>query len=61
MLFRSKVDTWFCPFGVHIKEVWLYLSVNVFSTKLLIGNTIFTSPTGDGTSNISGHPSDAKV
>ena len=24
----------------------LYLSVNVFSTKVLIGDTIFTSPTG---------------
>ena len=27
----------------------LYLSVNVFSTKVLIGGTIFTYPTGDGT------------
>ena len=27
----------------------LYLSVNVFSTKVLIGDTIFTSPNGDGT------------
>ena len=26
-----------------------FLSVNVFSTKVLIGNTIFTSPNGDGT------------
>ena len=26
-----------------------FLSVNVFSTKVLIGDTIFTSPTGDGT------------
>ena len=26
----------------------LYLSVNVFSTKILIGDTILTSPTGDG-------------
>ena len=25
------------------------MSVNVFSTKVLIGDTIFTSPTGDGT------------
>ena len=25
----------------------LYLSVNVFSTKVLIENTIFTSPAGD--------------
>ena len=29
-----------------------YLSVNVFSTKVLIGDTIFTSPTRDGTSEI---------
>ena len=29
----------------------LYLSVNVFSTKVLIGDTIFTSPTGDGDGN----------
>ena len=27
----------------------LYLSVKVFSTKVLIGDTTFTSPTGDGT------------
>ena len=26
-----------------------FFSVNVFSTKVLIGDTIFTSPTGDGT------------
>ena len=26
----------------------LYLSDNVFSTKVLTGDTIFTSPTGDG-------------
>ena len=38
-----------------------YLSVNVFSTKVLIGDTIFTSPTEDGTSILSGHPSHAKV
>ena len=27
----------------------LYLSVNVFSTKVLTGDTIFTSPTGENT------------
>ena len=27
----------------------LILNVNVFSTKALIGDTIFTSPIGDGT------------
>ena len=39
----------------------LYLSVNVFSTKILIRDTIFTSPTGDGTAILLGHPSHAKV
>ena len=39
----------------------LYLSVNVFSTKVLIGDTIFTSPTGDETAILRGHLSHAKV
>ena len=39
----------------------LNLSVNVFSTNLLIGNTIFTSPTGDGTAILRGHSSHASV
>ena len=26
----------------------LYLSVNIFSTKVLVEDIIFTSPTGDG-------------
>ena len=38
-----------------------YLSVNVFSTKVLIRDTIFTSPSGDGTAILRGHPSHAKV
>ena len=38
-----------------------YLSVNVFTTKVLIGDTIFTSPNGDGTAIFRGHPSHAKV
>ena len=37
-----------------------YLSVNVFSTKVPIGDTIFTSPTGDGTAILRGHPSHAR-
>ena len=37
------------------------LSVNAFSTKVLIGDTIFTSPTGDETAILRGHPSHAKV
>ena len=43
------------------KKKALYLSVNVFSTKALIGDTIFASPTGDGTAILRGHPSNAKV
>ena len=39
-----------------------FFSVNVFSTKVLIGDTIFTSPTGDGTAISSrGHPNHSKV
>ena len=37
------------------------MSVNVFSTKVLIGDTIFTSPNEDGTAILRGHPSHAKV
>ena len=36
-------------------------SVNVFSKKVLIGDTIFTSPTGDGTAILRGHTSHAKA
>ena len=43
------------------KKKALYLSVSVFSTKVLIGDTIFTSPNGDGTAILRGHPSHAKV
>ena len=32
-----------------LKNTLFFFSVNVFSTKVLIGDTIFTSPTGDGT------------
>ena len=34
--------------AVLIKKKALYLSVNVFSTKVLLEDTIFTSPTGTG-------------
>ena len=37
------------PLWRHLKKKALYLSVNVFSTKALIGDTIFKSPIGDGT------------
>ena len=43
------------------KIALFYLSVNVFSTKVLIGDTIFTSLSGDGTAILRGHPSHAKV
>ena len=36
-------------------------SVNVFRTKALTGDSIFTSPTGEGTTILRGHPSHAKV
>ena len=39
----------------------LYLSVNVFITGVLIGDTIFMSPTGDGTAILHGHPSHVKI
>ena len=43
------------------KKKALYLSVNVFSTEVLIGDTILMSPTGDGTAILLGHPSHAKI
>ena len=43
------------------KKKALYLSVNEFSTEVLIGDTILTSPTGDGTAILLGHPSHAKI
>ena len=36
-------------------------SVNILSRKVLIGDTFFTSPSGDGTAILRGHPSLAKV
>ena len=44
-----------------LKKKAFYLSVKVCSTKVLIGDTIFTSRTGDGTAILRGHPSHAKV
>ena len=44
-----------------MKKKGLYLGANVFSTKVLIGDAIFTSPTGDGTAIFRVHPSHAKV
>ena len=39
----------------------LDLKTNIFSTKLLIEDTIFTSPTEDRTAILRGHPNQAKV
>ena len=44
-----------------IKKKCTLLSVNVFSTKVLIRTLYFTSPNGDGTTILRGHPSHAKV
>ena len=43
------------------KKDLLYLSVNVFRTKVLTDDTSFTSPFGDGTAFLRDHPSHAKV
>ena len=47
-------------FGAMLKNI-LYLSVNVFSTEVLIEDTIFKSPTGDRSAILRGHPSHEKV
>ena len=52
--------TYYGLLSVILKKA-LYLSVNVFSTKVLIEDTVLTSPTGDGTAILRGHPSHAKV
>ena len=39
-----------------IKEIY-----SIFSTKVLTGDTNFTSPTGEGTAILRDHPSHAKV
>ena len=43
------------------KKNALYLNVNVFSTNLLIKDTIFTSSTGEGTATLLNYPSHEKV
>ena len=44
-----------------LKKKTFYLSVNVFSTKELIGDTIFMSPTRDRNAILCGNPSHVKV
>ena len=46
---------------VHQKKNAFYLSVNVFSTKVLIGDTIFYVYLLETGSPFYGHPSHAKV
>ena len=43
-------------FRMPIKEIH-----SIFSTRVLTGDTNFTSPTGDGTAILGDHPSHAKV
>ena len=47
-------------FRFQVKNA-LNLDFNVFSTKVPFEDTIFTSPTGDGTAILRGHPSHAKA
>ena len=58
----TDVGSWsiMCSY-VPLEKRALYLSVNVFSTKVLVGDTIFTSLTGDGTAILRGQPSYARV
>ena len=58
----TDVGSWsiMCSY-VPLEKNALYLSVNVFSTKVLVGDTIFTSLTGDGTAILRGQPSYARV
>ena len=46
-----------CCTSQIIQKTHFYLSIK----KVLIGDTIFTSPTGDGTAILRGHPSHTKV
>ena len=47
------------PWGEKKKA--LYLSVNVLAQKYWLGTLFLTSPTGDGTAILHGHPSHVKV
>ena len=47
--------------GVTSVKNALYFSADAFSSKVLIGDTIFTFPIGEGTTISRGHPSHAKV
>ena len=45
----------------RLKEKTIYLIVNVLSTQVLIGDTIFTFPVRDGTAFLRDHPTHAKL
>ena len=49
------------PLRFSTKKNAFYLSVNVFSTEVLIGETIFPSPAGDENAILRGHPCHAKA
>ena len=58
---NTKKDILNSELIIVAKKNPLYLSVKVFSTKALTGDTIFTSPTRDETAVLRCHPSHAKV
>ena len=63
-LLNSKTASNSCCINLGLtgpEGVQLHFNANVFTTKVLIVDTIFTSPTGDGTAILRGHPSHAKV
>ena len=45
---RAYIELWIHAGSVVSTIKALYLSVNIFSTKVLVEDIIFTSPTGDG-------------
>ena len=47
--------------GALVKKMHFIWVSMYFSTKVIIVDTIFTSPTGDGIAILRGHPSHAKV
>ena len=46
---------------MYLFKCSLYLCVNVFSAKVVIEDAVFTSPAGDWTVIILGHPSHAST
>ena len=50
-----------CIFIKLVKKNRLFLTVNVFSTKVVLEDTIFNCATGDGSAILRGHQDHAKV